>query len=102
VLTSCDKHDDYLVIYDTPILRDCPVCLSGKEYHGLEKEYSDLEEEMAKIEKGNESLKLYNSKLEVEIKQIKEINELKEQQIINLREEVSSLRKQQIPLQNRR
>ncbi len=68
MLISCDKHNDYLVNYDYPIIKECPACMMKKELEEDEKKYED------KIEK------------------LEDKNELKEKQIVDLRKEVQKLR----------
>ncbi len=57
MLTSCDKHKDHLVVYDPPIVMECPVCLQDKEYDDMEKENSKLEDKVEELEQKLDDIK---------------------------------------------
>ncbi len=57
MLTTCDDHQDFLVVYDTPILASCPVCTMDDELYeandkaelvsGLKDKIDDLRVQLA-------------------------------------------------------
>ncbi len=70
MLTTCDKHQDTIVVYDSPILASCPICypLSTEEIDEFQNEINEWKEESKKLEAEIEELKsdmiLKNTELE--------------------------------------
>lgn len=53
MLTSCEKHQDTMVVYDTPILASCPLCTMENELY----EANDESEKVPDLEIRIETLK---------------------------------------------
>ncbi len=63
MLTSCDDHQDFIVIYDTPILASCPVCTMDNELY----EANDKAEEVPDLKQEVQILKGKIEDLEVQL-----------------------------------
>lgn len=59
MLTSCDKHDGFMVVYDTPFIQSCPVC-RNEGVKELEAENAELEKSIERLE--NKIRKLENDR----------------------------------------
>lgn len=50
MLTTCDNHQDTIVVYDTPILASCPMCTMETELDEANDKAEDVPELKDEIE----------------------------------------------------